>query len=166
MYDQLLICGVRGQVTGSLRDRFQVSDYAVFWGPCAGSHDIFSAVEPDVRHDKRQTAGRPMRLVVSLLLIGQGFKSSPRSSGCTRRCSNRVRIAARWELLHRTSHFAGSRSEATPTLVWSPVVRRRRSIAHLLGPDPRPTVITEIRGLAPDKWRAPKLEIPHGRVRC
>jgi len=30
----------------------------------------------NVRHDKRQTAGRPMRLVVSLLLIGQGFKTS------------------------------------------------------------------------------------------
>ena len=45
-------------------------------GPRTGSHDIFGAVGPDVRHNKRQTAGRPMRLVVSLLLIGQGFKTS------------------------------------------------------------------------------------------
>ena len=164
MYDQLLICGVRGQVTGSLRDRFQVYDYAVYRGSCTGSHDIFGAVGPDVRHDKRQTAGRPMRLVVSLLLIGQGFKI-PAFFCCTRRCSNRVRIAARWELLHRTSHFAGSRSEATPTLVWSPGSPPQEHCSST-GADPRPTVITEIRGPAPDKWRAPKIEIPHGRVRC
>ena len=41
-----------------------------------GLGDNERPLAPDVRHDKRQTAGRPMRLVVSLLLIGQGFKTS------------------------------------------------------------------------------------------
>jgi hypothetical protein len=85
--------------------------------PCTGSHDIFGAVGADVWHGKRQMVGRQkLGLAVTVFGLPPGLNF--------------------FTELPTLRAFV----EATPTPVWSPVVRLRRSTAHLPGPDPRPRI--------------------------